>query len=86
MPYTEVTITHPRAATERYALCDTEKCRTQFSQAFGIASLDVLPLTRDEETIQSERIFEDSHTFHADCFMCAVTVWCGSDCARHRGV
>lgn len=83
MPYTEVTITHPTADKEEYALCDKPECVASFCRMFAIPSLDILPLTQDKETISSERIFEDSNTHHANCFCCGTTVWCGADCPNH---
>lgn len=85
MPYTEITITHPEAERESYALCDKRECQKSFCRMFGLVSLDSLPVTRDKETVSSERIFEDSSTYHANCFTCGNTTWCGADCPDHQG-
>jgi hypothetical protein len=80
MPYLEIVVTHTTQPKEEYALCSHEKCREAFCKMFGIPSLKELPISRDMETISVDTIFEDSHTYHANCFMCGITVWCGSDC------
>jgi len=82
MPYTEIINTHPTQPTERYALCDKPKCIAAFGSMFGIPDMTALPVTVDKDTYTSERIFEDSNTHHANCFMCGGTVWCGADCSE----
>lgn len=79
MPYTEITNTYPGQDPDTYALCDKEKCTAAFGKMFGI-DMSALPVTAG--TYTSERIFEDSNTYHADCFICGVTVWCGADCPQ----
>ena len=87
MPYTEITNTHPEHEdADVYALCNKEECHAAFARMFGMKARGILSGTEKvgNDTYSAERIFEDSNTYHANCFVCGVTVWCGMDCNQHE--